>query len=564
MDRVTLSSILKALRLAEYGSNLNSAGAEIEPLCAALENASAYISQLNATHAQPHASLTDEVRRIELALDRVQTMAKQRARRVLQTDTELVGMDMELSSTKEKWRKIPHREHRSRMRALLAMKHIGNGNAITSAQVNARASRPYDRTATIPCHETRNTNSGLLKIGDETFYASSSPLVPQDSPSSFNVRPSRLESRSAIAGYITVPSEPERDGRSKAGNPELDTSRQRLLEAEGLLFTPSNWPGKGQHVEFAHENEVPLVVGKMIGWSKSALVHSVTCRGVRLARKSIPFSRQEHQTEARLLNKLHHPHIVQLVGTYTLHETFAILLYPVAEYTLDIYMKRCYSGEDESKLMLSTLEKFPRCLVTAMNYIHSSNIVHMDIKPQNVLVRKLRNPAEKYRVYIADFGISYSYADTLDTETDRPTPFTQRYCAPEVASQKRRGKSADTYSLGCVFAEIFTVLAQKTLEDFTEARKDRALDDTTFRKNRDRVLEWVKSLNWSHYQSKMQNYQTNVPLLITGMIQDEPGARVGPEVIEEHLSVLGITAHACCSELPEPYERVEDALVDGN
>ncbi|KAI9771974.1 MAG: hypothetical protein M1839_002567 [Geoglossum umbratile] len=554
MDPLILSSILKALRLVEYGSNLNSAGVEIESLCAILEHASTYIYQPNATHTRPHAwstdeniKRTDEIQRIELALNRVRTMVKKRTGRVQQADTEPAGIDTELPLTGERWRKMPHRDRRSRMRALLAMKQIGNGNTITYAQVNARASRSQNR--------------------DEALYTSHPPSIPQHTSTSLNVQLHQCESRSAIAGHTVVPSEPERDGRSEAGNPEPEASWQRPLEAEGLSLTPSNWSGKGQHAKFADAKELPLVPGKRLGDSKFALVDSVICRGVRLARKSIRYSHREHPTEARLLNELRHPHIVQLVGTYTLRQTFALLLYPAAEYTLDTYMERCYSGERESELMLSILEKFPRCLVTAMNYIHSSNIVHMDIKPQNVLVRKLRNPAEKYRVYIADFGSSYSYADTSDAETDGPTPFTQRYCAPEVALQQRRGKSADIYSLGCVFAEIFTVLARATLKDFAEARKDKSdmASDTTFHKNRDRVLEWVASLSWPHYnQAKMQNFQTSVPLLIIEMTQDKPGARAGPKLIEDHLSKLGIALHACCSELPEPFERVVDAPVGEN
>ncbi|KAH0566007.1 hypothetical protein GP486_000598 [Trichoglossum hirsutum] len=539
MDPADFSSILKALRLIEYGGNLNSAGEEIETLRVILEQATTYLFQPNITHNQPSTPLadenrkrSDEIRRIELALDRVRMVVKKRARGVLQIRTTSIGASVELSLARERRRKISCLEPRSRMLALLALKHIEN--VITCSQLDAGASG------------SRND----LKID-------------------LNVRLSRHESQSTIASYITVPSEPEVVGRSEAGFTKLETHWQKCLEAEGLLLPPLeqiHWSKNGQHAEFADATEVPLIPEKVLCQTKSSSVDSVKCRRIRLARKSIRCPRhqkmEELLTEVKHLNRLHHPHIVQLVGTYILGNTLAILLYPVAEYTLDTYMKKCYSGEDESKEMLLVLEKFPRCLAMTVKYIHSTNTIHMDIKPQNVLVRKRRNSEEKYRVYIADFGISRLYADTADTETDGQTPFTKRYCAPEAASRERRGMSADIYSLGCVFAEIFTTLAGKTLEEFTEARKDKLdatlEEDTTFHNNRDRVLAWMASLSWSHYDStKMRNYQTRVPSLIVDMLQGDPGARVGLEAVEESLSILSDTAHVCCSEPPEHYECVE-------
>src|SRR5215469_12406370 len=46
-----------------------------------------------------------------------------------------------------------------------------------------------------------------------------------------------------------------------------------------------NWSGRGQHVEFARNEKIPLEEGRALGRGASADVHEVTCQGIILARK---------------------------------------------------------------------------------------------------------------------------------------------------------------------------------------------------------------------------------------------------------------------------------------
>lgn len=47
-----------------------------------------------------------------------------------------------------------------------------------------------------------------------------------------------------------------------------------------------------------------------------------------------------------------------------------------------------------------------------------------------------------------------------DSETDSSTAFTRKYSAPEVVLQDVRGLSADIFSLGCVYVELFAALTE--------------------------------------------------------------------------------------------------------
>ncbi|KAF2877345.1 kinase-like domain-containing protein [Massariosphaeria phaeospora] len=236
-----------------------------------------------------------------------------------------------------------------------------------------------------------------------------------------------------------------------------------------------NWSGRGQHVEFdkADRRAVDdiLQVEEVLGSTNSAIVQSVKCKRIRLARKTIRCNR--HLTkemaidEVAHMSRLDHAHVVRVIGTYTMGSDLSILMYPVADYNLRSFLQQIYiseTGFDYWRSIVKSLPNFFGCLSSAVQHIHSRMTKHMDIKPQNILVRRNTAVEQQHResafkVYIADFGISRTYESLDATETEGPTMFTRKYAAPEVVDQQRRGLPADVFSLGCVFLEILVALA---------------------------------------------------------------------------------------------------------
>jgi serine/threonine protein kinase len=228
-------------------------------------------------------------------------------------------------------------------------------------------------------------------------------------------------------------------------------------EAHGL-----DWSGRGQHTEYlpGEESLIPLAEGKVLGYSKTAVVQSVRCRRIQLARKTIQCNRKSTKemavTEVEHLQRAQHRHVVRVVGTYTLRKSLAILLYPAAKWNLDDFLDELSDQRPPPFQFAHALQTFFGCLANAIRFIHNRNIKHMDIKPKNILVHVVRG---RYQVFIADFGIARAYASAEESNTDSPTSFTPIYAAPEVAAQSLRGFSADIFSLGCVFLEILVVLS---------------------------------------------------------------------------------------------------------
>ncbi|KAG4437413.1 hypothetical protein IFR05_007095 [Cadophora sp. M221] len=198
---------------------------------------------------------------------------------------------------------------------------------------------------------------------------------------------------------------------------------------------------------------------------------------------------EEDLVEVEYLQNLRHPHIIQLVGSYLQGKKFSVLLYPVADCDLSVFLDEVhdlvketpdlktrgttkgYSKEPTPPSIASTWSFFG-CLADALRYIHCSARKHLDIKPGHILVKKHPQATYGYRVYLADFGISRSFKSLDHSQTDTHIRRTPKYCAPEVWEQDVHGRAADIFSLGCVFMEMLTVLCGRDLDDFTDIRSE--------------------------------------------------------------------------------------------
>jgi hypothetical protein len=349
-----------------------------------------------------------------------------------------------------------------------------------------------------------------------------------------------------------------------------------LLRNRGILLDPMeelDWSGKGQHVEYSpgDEEEIPLQTERILGHSQTAIIDSVRCRRIRLARKKIVYNRrlkkEDAITEVEHLTKLQHAHIVRIVGTYTMRKDLAILLYPAAEWDLDAYMDEfsehlypCMSLVEGTETATHTLITFFGCLSNAIAFIHERNVKHMDIKPKNILVKRRVDGSNK--VYIADFGIARSYKSAADSETDSPVSFTRTYAAPEVVLQDKRGFSADIFSLGCVFMEMMATLRSLSTGTYDERQKLLTLrqnnsGNPAYYANIDVVTQWYEDsimTNFSSWKYGALGSQARIVDICPQMISEEPNLRPLYSKLKEKTDDLSCLR---CNAGPEPFEAAE-------
>ncbi|KAH7071052.1 hypothetical protein FB567DRAFT_554555 [Paraphoma chrysanthemicola] len=136
--------------------------------------------------------------------------------------------------------------------------------------------------------------------------------------------------------------------------------------------------------------------------------------------------------EVAHLTRTNHAHIVFVIGIYVKGREFSILVYPVADYSLDAFLEAVEAGPKES--LSRSIEKPGSPWLLFLS--------------QQCLARYSSMPHE-----------AHEHQDPEYSETDGLTSFSQRYAAPEVAEQDMRGLPTDISVLGCVFLEMLCAMS---------------------------------------------------------------------------------------------------------
>jgi len=99
-------------------------------------------------------------------------------------------------------------------------------------------------------------------------------------------------------------------------------------------------------------------------------------------------------------------------------------------------------------------------------------------------------------VFLADFGISFSWENLTRATTTADSGKTLVYAAPEVVRVEPRNEAADVWSLGCVFFEMVTVLHGRPVADLRRHFLSVA-DTCSFQANVANLEPWAASLRSS-------------------------------------------------------------------
>ena len=147
--------------------------------------------------------------------------------------------------------------------------------------------------------------------------------------------------------------------------------------------------------------------------------------------------REEMLKEVSILKSIDHPNIIKI---YDLYEDDSFL-YFVIEY--------CSGGELFDRIQkISTFSekqaaKYIRQLLSAIAYLHNRNIVHRDLKAENLL---FENESENANLKLIDFGVSCEFLKGIKLKETLGTPY---YIAPEVLLQNYDEK-CDIWSCGVI------------------------------------------------------------------------------------------------------------------
>jgi eukaryotic-like serine/threonine-protein kinase len=146
--------------------------------------------------------------------------------------------------------------------------------------------------------------------------------------------------------------------------------------------------------------------------------------------------------EAQILAKLSDPHIVSVYDWGEFEGSYYICMEYVKGQNLKEIIERKGIIDPKSAAIYAIQ------ICKALEVAHQNNLIHRDIKPQNILI------TEDNKVKVTDFGIAKSLAD--DSTKTINIMGTANYISPEQAQGKILDISTDIYSLGIVIYEMLT------------------------------------------------------------------------------------------------------------
>ncbi|KAA8494002.1 Serine/threonine-protein kinase STY8 [Porphyridium purpureum] len=272
--------------------------------------------------------------------------------------------------------------------------------------------------------------------------------------------------RVAIEYYRNKESKQKETQRANASQLSAEQRRELLalrkelrhsLDRETILKNRLKDTQAAWEIDFVRE----VALGERIGkgaysdiWKATWRASVVACKVLRAQDTSDKRVREFYE-EVKLTSKFRHPNIVLFMAACPRPPHFCILT------------EFCFGGNVYSALRRVSwrrldhraLVRIARDIARGLLYLHACNIVHRDVKSQNIL---LDRPVEEGTpvAKICDFGLSRELVCGADDDPDggimTNETGTYRWMAPEMIRHERYNEKVDVYSYGVTVWELFT------------------------------------------------------------------------------------------------------------
>ncbi|EWM20832.1 myosin light chain kinase [Nannochloropsis gaditana] len=261
--------------------------------------------------------------------------------------------------------------------------------------------------------------------------------------------------------------------------------------------------------------ETHYCVGKKLGEGHTAVVRECVDRrdGKRYAMKIFTKAKlalldvSGMLEEVSILWHLKHPNVIRFHDVLEDERHY----YLVTEYMAGgelfdrITQKSTYTEKEARDLF--------KVLVSAIEYMHSMDVVHRDLKPENLL---LADETDDVQIKIADFG----YAVRVNRNTLRSQCGTPCYVAPEILRREPYGKPVDMWSIGVI---IFILLAGYA---------------PFYDEDHRRLFNKIKKAKFQFEEDTWENISVEAQDLISGLLCVDPAQRLTPSQALAHPWVM--------------------------
>lgn len=220
-------------------------------------------------------------------------------------------------------------------------------------------------------------------------------------------------------------------------------------------------------LENASELSNSIQLGEVCGRGRFSVVYEATLlktqKSVVVKKLPADASKEDVEREVAVLSILHHSNMPRLKGVFTSEGHYFIAMKRMPGETISSYVDEFVQIHDETGQLERLLRHLSIDVLNALSYLHNRGIVHLDVKPSNLLVSD--------HVSLVDFGC----ARFLDAKEDLQWGDGDKsYSAPERIAGKPPSTASDVWSFGAVLFELCFGIAphrmQTTLTTNSEQR----------------------------------------------------------------------------------------------
>ncbi|OQA28795.1 MAG: Serine/threonine-protein kinase PknL [Verrucomicrobia bacterium ADurb.Bin345] len=186
---------------------------------------------------------------------------------------------------------------------------------------------------------------------------------------------------------------------------------------------------------------------------------------------------------AEVINHLNHPNVIKLIETgYEGRVPFMVIEFIESRTLRDLILYR-------DPLLTDNVLSLMRQLAEALLYIHNNGFLHLDVKPENILIRN------DGHLVLIDFDLAIPTKRWR--KRIRQLPGTPSYIAPETLTTRMVNEKSDVYSFGVTCYEMLTYhkpFEGDKIEQVRAAQIDPAIPPTKLRSHNPAIPVAVENL----------------------------------------------------------------------
>nr|XP_046186761.1 myosin light chain kinase, smooth muscle-like [Oncorhynchus gorbuscha] len=209
--------------------------------------------------------------------------------------------------------------------------------------------------------------------------------------------------------------------------------------------------------------------------------------------------REAARKEIELMNYLHHPKLVQCLGAYDLKPEMVMVMEFIAGGEL---FERIV---DDSFVHTEPASvHYMQQIVEGMGYMHQQNIIHLDLKPENIVCVDHTGT----RIKIIDFGLASKLDPSTPLKVMHGTP---EFVAPEVIGYEPVSLATDMWSIGVICYILLS--GESPFQGNSEAE----------------TLALVTGAQWEFDEESFEEITDQAKDFISSLLNKEPRRRISCE-----------------------------------